>query len=254
MDLGLKGKVAIVTGGYYGLGRAISLSLAKEGASIAINFRRDVDKAKTLAEDILNMYGVQANIIRGDVTSEADVINIFNTVEKYYGRTADILINNAGICKVSRVKDMELSEWQDVLATNLTGTFLTCREMVRRLDFSKKGGRIVNIASQAAFNGSKNGKSHYSASKGGVVSFTLSLAKEVASMGINVNAVAPGMMYTEMTAETLDRNMEAYKRDIPLGRIADLEEVARIVTFLSSDAASYITGTTVDVSGGIIGR
>lgn len=253
MDFGLKGKVALVTGGYRGLGRAICLNLASEGASIAINYRKDLDKANLLALEIKERYGSCAIPVQGDITCEEDVKRIFNEVtEQLPG--LDILVNNSGICPVSMVKDMTLEEWENVIRTNLTGTFLTCREMVNLL--LKRGipGNIVNIASQSAYNGSKTGKSHYSASKGGVVTFTLSLAKEVACHGIRVNAVAPGMMYTEMTAEALDYGMEKYKKEIPVGRIADIEEVARVVTFLSSNASSYMTGTTVDVSGGIIGR
>ena len=140
------------------------------------------------------------------------------------------------------------------MRTNPTGTFLASREMVRNLKAAGRGGRIVNIASQAAFNGSGTGKSHYAASKAGIVAFTVSLALEVASFGILVNAVAPGMMYTEMVAETLERNEERYKSQIPMGRIGQPEEIANVVAFLSSDRASYMTGATVDVSGGMLMR
>jgi len=253
MEYALKGKVALVTGGSHGLGRAICLTLAQEGATIAINFRRDPQKARALAVEITEKYGVQAITVKGDITKEDDVRCIFEEVKNTFSRL-DILVNNSGICPVSMVKDMTLEEWDSVIRTNLTGTFLTCREMVNTLIKGNRPGKIVNIASQSAYNGSKTGKSHYSASKGGVVTFTLSLAKEVSSYGINVNAVAPGMMYTEMTSETLDKNIEKYNREIPIGRIADVDEVARVVAFLSSDTSSYITGATIDVSGGIIGR
>jgi len=253
MDLGLKGKVALVTGGSHGLGRAICLNLAAEGANVAVNYRKDPEKARALVDEIGKMYGTAAIAVRGDITAEADVKRIFREViDRLSG--IDILVNNSGVCPISLVKDMSLEEWEGVIKTNLTGVFLTSREMVNALIGMNKPGKIVNIASQAAFNGSKTGKSHYSASKGGVVSFTVSLAKEVAAYGINVNAVAPGMMYTEMTAATLDEKMDRYKKEIPLGRIAGLDEVARVVSFLSSDASSYITGATVDVSGGITGR
>lgn len=253
MDLGLKNKVALVTGGSHGLGKSVCLCLASEGAAIAVNYRRDHDKTRALVNEIKERYGVDAIAVKGDVTIEEDVKIIFEQIIHRFS-TIDILVNNSGICPVSMVQDMSLTEWESVIKTNLTGTFLMCREMVKTLINQNRQGKIVNIASQAAFNGSKTGKSHYAASKGGVVTFTLSLAKEVASYGINVNAVAPGMMYTEMTAETLDRSMDKYKKEIPLGRIADVEEVARVVSFLASDASSYITGTTIDVSGGITGR
>lgn len=252
MEFALKGKAALVTGGAQGLGRAICLTLAREGADIAVNFRRNEQKAKELSDEITEKYGVRVIPVKGDITRETDVIRIFEEVTNKFSRL-DILVNNSGICPVSMVKDMSLEEWENVIRTNLTGTFLTCREMVNILIKQNRPGRIVNIASQSAFNGSKTGKSHYAASKGGVVTFTLSLAKEVAPYGINVNAVAPGMMYTEMTSETLDKNMERYNREIPIGRIAEVGEVAEAVAFLASDSASYITGTTLDVSGGMIG-
>ncbi|RCX17999.1 3-oxoacyl-[acyl-carrier protein] reductase [Anaerobacterium chartisolvens] len=253
MDFGLSNKAALITGGARGLGRAICLNLASEGSGIAINYRKDHERAWLLAEEIKEKYGVKAICVKGDVTSEEDVKRIFCEVLCQLGRI-DILVNNSGICPVSMVKDMDLSEWNSVIGTNLTGTFLTSREMINMLIAQNKCGKIVNIASQSAFNGSKTGKSHYAASKGGIVSFTLSLAKEAARYGINVNAVAPGMMYTEMTAETLDKNMDKYKKEIPIGRIAELDEVARVVVFLASDVSSYITGATLDVSGGITGR
>lgn len=252
MDLALKNKAVLVTGGSHGLGKALCLGFAAEGASIAVNYRRNLEETITLIEEIKQQYGVKAIAVQGDVTREADVKRIFReSVEKLSG--LDILVNNAGICPTSMVKDMTLEEWNNVIGTNLTGAFLTCREMVNMLLKLKKRGNIVNIASQSAYNGSKSGKSHYSASKGGLVTFTLSLAKEAAADGIRINAVAPGMMYTEMTADTLDKNMDRYKREIPLGRIAEMEEVVKAVLFLSSEVSSYITGTTVDVSGGIIG-
>lgn len=253
MDFGLKDKVALVTGGSHGLGKAICLNLAQEGTDIAINYRKDPEKARLLAQEIKEKYGVKAICVKGDVASEEDVKQIFGEIIIQLGRI-DILVNNSGICPISMVKDMSLSEWESVISTNMTGTFLTSREIINLLITQNKPGKIVNIASQSAFNGSKTGKSHYAASKGGVVSFTLSLAKEVAAYGINVNAVAPGMMYTEMTSETLDKNMDKYNKEIPMGRIAGVDEVARVVTFLASDVSSYITGATLDVSGGITGR
>lgn len=253
MDLNLKDKIALVTGGTRGLGKAICLNLASEGATIVVNYRHDLAKAKDLIAEIKDKYNVKAIFVKGDITIEADVKRIFQEILSEFPKI-DILVNNSGICPISMVKDMSLDEWESVIKTNLTGTFLTSREMVNILLDQKQPGKIVNIASSAAFIGSKNGKSHYSASKGGVVSFTVSLAKEVASYGINVNAVAPGMMYTEMTAPTLDKDLEKYNKKIPLGRIAEVDEVARVVSLLASDVTSYITGATLDISGGIVGR
>jgi 3-oxoacyl-[acyl-carrier protein] reductase len=253
MNFNLENKVALVTGGSRGLGRGICLELASEKAVVVVNYRKNADMAKAVVDEIKDKYKSDALMIGGDITKEDDVRKIFSEIIKQFTRI-DILINNAGICPISMVKDMTLNEWEDILKTNMTGTFLTCREMINILIKNKKSGKIVNVASQSAFNGSAAGKSHYAASKGGVVSFTGSLAKEVAPYGINVNAVAPGMMYTDMTSKTLDVNMDKYKREIPLGRVADIEEVAKVVAFLSSDVSSYITGTTIDVSGGIVGR
>ncbi len=253
MNLNLENKVVLVTGGSRGLGKGICLELASEKAIVFVNYRKNEEMAKSVVEEIKNKYNSDAFIIEGDITVEDDVKKMFSEIMKKYSRL-DILVNNSGICPVSMVKDMSLNEWNDVIKTNMTGTFLTCREMINILISNNKMGKIVNVASQSAFNGSATGKSHYSASKGGVVSFTLSLAKEVASYGINVNAVAPGMMYTDMTSKTLDENMDKYINEIPLGRIAEVEEVAKVVVFLSSDASNYITGATIDVSGGIVGR
>lgn len=166
----------------------------------------------------------------------------------------DILVNNAGVWPTAFVKDMAEEEWNTTLAVNLTGTFLTCREVVRRWLASGRRGSIVNITSQAAFHGSTTGHAHYAASKAGVVAFTVSLAREVAPQGIRVNAVAPGMMATEMAREALEKGRDDYLKRIPLRRIADAAEVASAVVFLASDRASYMTGATVDVTGGMLMR
>lgn len=252
MELDLKGKTALVTGATRGLGRAICFALAEEGVNLAVNYRNDKHVAELLTAELTEKFGVEAITVFGDVSSEDQVRNMFDEAVLHFERI-DILVNNAGICPVNMIKDMSLEEWNRVISTNLTGTFLTCREMVNRLIEQRYGGSIINIASQSAYNGSRSGKSHYAASKGGIASFTHSLAREVAGYGIRVNGVAPGMMYTDMVSDILDRNIDYYKKEIPIGRIAEAEEVAKAVVFLASEVSSYITGSVMDVSGGLIG-
>jgi 3-oxoacyl-[acyl-carrier protein] reductase len=253
MDLQLEGKVALVTGGSRGLGKAICLELAAEGVKVAVNYRRNPRKAGAVVEQIRTAHGVEAMAVRADVSQEADVVAMFRRIEATFSQV-DILINNAAVCPTCQVKDTSEQQWNDTLRVNLAGTFLTCREMVRRLLAAKRTGRIVNVSSAAAFLGSTTGHAPYDASKGGMISLTVSLAREVAPYGIAVNAVAPGMMQTDMTADTLKANMEKYLARIPLKRIADPSEVAGVVVFLASERASYMTGATVDVSGGMLMR
>jgi 3-oxoacyl-[acyl-carrier protein] reductase len=254
VNLGLEGKRALVTGGSRGLGEAVCRCLASEGVRVAVNYRGDAARARALAEALMKEPGGDALAVQGDVSSEADVHRLFGELAERWGGV-DILVNNAGVCPVSRVEEMEIEEWERTLRTNLTGTFLASREMLRRLPSGEaRGSAVVNIVSPAAFIGSASGKSHYAASKAGIVAFTVSLARETAVRGLRVNAVAPGMMLTEMTTENLEKNEERYRSAIPLGRIAKPEEVAAVVVFLASPRASYMTGATVDVSGGMLLR
>ncbi len=253
MDRHLEGKTAIVSGGSRGLGAAVCERLAGGGANVALTYVTNRQSAELLAEELMERHGARAVAVRADVSAETDVQHLFRLVEERFS-SAHILVNNAGICPVSLIKDTTLETWDRVMAVNLRGVFLTCREMVNHALKHGQGASIVNIASSAAYIGSKNGKTHYAASKGGVVSLTVSLAKEVAADGIRVNAVAPGLMYTDMTAELLRRDMEKYNRQIPLGRVARLEEVAEAVAFLAGDQASYMTGSVMDLSGGLTGR
>jgi len=253
MDLNLRDKVALVTGGSRGLGKAICLSLAAEGAKVAVNYRRTADKAQAVVDEIKNEYGLEAVAVGGDVSQEADVLSIFRQVEEKFSQI-DILINNAAVCPTCPVKDMSEQMWTETIEVNLTGTFLTSRQFVKRLLEAGRGGRIVNIVSQAAFRGSTTGHAPYDASKGGIVSFTIALAREVAKQGIAVNAVAPGIILTKMVAKVLKTNKEKYLNRIPLHRIAEPKEVADVVTFLASERAGYMTGATVDISGGMLMR
>lgn len=253
MDLHLSDKVSLVTGGAIGLGKTIALRLAAEGARVVVNDYARLQEAKALVEEIRKAHGVDALALRADVSSEAEVQAMFRTILDRFGRL-DVLVNNAALCPTCDVKDLSAADWTRTVEVNLTGTFLCSREMVRQLIAAGRPGRIINVSSQAAFRGSTTGHAPYDASKGGVVSLTVSMAREVARYGIAVNAVAPGMMLTEMTAKTLEANREKYLARIPLGRIGNTSEIADVILFLASDRASYMTGATVDVSGGMLMR
>ena len=250
MDLGLKDKVVLVTGGYRGLGKAICRSLAGEGAKVAVNHRHSHEEAAALIAELKAELGVEAAPVVGDVSNEDDVAAMFDQAERELGLVA-ALVNNAAYCPVEPTVDLSVEEYQRALNVNMTGTFLCSREMVRRLLDSKRHGKIVNISSQAAFRGSQSGKTAYDSSKAGIIGFTISLGLEMAKHGINVNCVAPGLMYTEMLAEAIDADPEKYNSRVPLGRIGKTKEIADVAVFLCSDRASYMTGATVDVSGGL---
>jgi 3-oxoacyl-[acyl-carrier protein] reductase len=253
MDLKLKDKVVLVTGGSHGLGRAICLGLAAEGAKVGVNYHRNPEKAGAVVAEIRRAYGVEAAPACGDIANEADVLRMFDEIEQRFG-PVDALVNNAAVCPVGPITEMTEADWNRTFQVNMTGTFLCSRELARRSLKANRPGRIVNIASQAAFRGSQSGKAPYDASKGAIVAFTVSLARELASKHIAVNAVAPGFMYTEMLAPFIDADREKFESRVPLHRIATLEEVTNVVVFLASDRASYMTGATVDVSGGLAMR
>jgi 3-oxoacyl-[acyl-carrier protein] reductase len=253
MDLGLAGKTALVTGGARGLGEAICRALAAEGATVAVNHRGSPERAQAVVERIAASGG-KAFPVSGDVTREEEVRGMFRLAAELASGPVDILVNNAGICPVTLVEDTSEEEWEAVIRTNLTSTFLASREMVRALKAAGRGGAIVNIVSPAAFIGSASGKAHYAASKAGVVAFTVSLARETARRGVRVNAVAPGVMYTDMMTETLKSQEAKYNAQIPLGRIAQPQEIADVVVFLASERARYVTGATLDASGGLLMR
>jgi len=252
VNLHLTGQAAVVTGGSRGLGKAVCLSLAAEGAKVGVVYRDAADKADAVVQAI-RAGGGEATAVRADVGREADVVRLFDEVERALGPVG-VLVNNAAYCPVCPTKDLPEDEWNRAFQVNMTGTFLASRELVRRLVAGGRRGRIVNISSQAAFRGSQSGKSAYDASKGAIVAFTVSLARELAPLGIAVNAVAPGLMYTEMLAPFVDAAPEKFKGRIPLGRLGRTGEVADVVTFLASDRASFMTGATVDVSGGMLMR
>ena len=254
MDLGIAGKTALVTGGSRGLGRAICIALAAEGASVGVDYRGDPAKAEETTREIERLGKGRAAKIKGDLSREADIIGMYDRAEAVFGSPVEILVNNAAICPHGRVDETSLELWDEIIKVNLTGTFLACREMVRRSAGRKGTGRIVNVASIAAFIGSTSGQAAYDASKGGIVSLGLSLARETSGMGITVNTLVPGLMMTDMAERKYRADMEKYLSRIPLGRFPELEEVAAAVVFLCSRQAAYITGSTLNVSGGLLMR
>jgi 3-oxoacyl-[acyl-carrier protein] reductase len=250
MDLGLRDKVVLVTGGYRGLGRSICWLLAEEGACVAVNHRQSPERAGQLVEQIRQHFSVPAMAVAGDISQEADVVGMFDQIEQQVG-PVDALVNNAAYCPPAATVDLTLDEFDRALQVNLAGTFLCSRELARRSLAAKRTGKIVNISSQAAFRGSESGKTAYDATKTGIIGFTISLAREMAPHGIQVNCVAPGLMYTEMLAPAVDADPQRFNRRVPLGRLGKTEEIAGVVVFLCSYRADYMTGATVDVSGGL---
>lgn len=253
MNLNLENKVAIVTGGGSGLGAAICEVLAEEGVNVVVVDIKEEEKLEEFEVALNRKYGINSAAINGDITQTGDIENVISQVKEKYD-SLDILVNNAGIWPQAYVKNMSEEEWRKTIEVNLTGTFLFSKRAVNYFLNNNIQGDIINITSQAAFHGSTSGHAHYAAAKGGVETFTVSLAREVAPKGINVTAVAPGLMRTPLNEEARTERREEYLERIPLGRIADPEEVANSVAFLASDRSDYITGATLDVNGGMLMR
>ena len=244
----LKGQVAIVTGASRGIGRAIAAELASEGANLVLTARgvEGVEAAAAaLAEDHPDgrFLPVGCDVSNWDSVREL----IDRTVEEF--EKIDFLVNNAGITRDNLVMRMKKEEWDDVLAANLTGVFNTCRLAARQM-LRQRSGRIVNITSVVGLLGNA-GQVNYAASKGGIISLTYSLAREMASRGVLVNAVAPGFIETDMTAAMPEAAREAMAEGIPLARIGKPEEISSLVAFLCGPGASYITGEVIRVDGGL---
>ncbi|MBD9500139.1 SDR family oxidoreductase [Pseudomonas sp. BGr12] len=245
-------KVMLITGASRGIGAATALLAAERGFAVAINYRREQQAAQALVAQITAAGGA-ARAFAADVANEEDVLRLFREVDEAFGRL-DVLVNNAGILeRQMRLEDMDVARLQRVFAVNVTGTFLCCREAVKRMAHKHggKGGSIVNVSSMASRLGSPNEYIDYAAAKGAVDSLTIGLAKEVAAEGIRVNAVRPGLIRTDIHASGGEPGrVERLQSAIPLGRGGDAEEVARAILFLASDESSYSTGGFVDVSGG----
>jgi len=244
----LKGQVAVVTGASRGIGRAIASRLASEGADLVLG-ARGVDGVEAASAALAEEYPDGHFLPVGcDVSSWDSVSELMDrTVEKF--EKIDFLINNAGITRDNLVMRMKKEEWDDVLAANLTGVFNTCRLAARQM-LRQRAGRIVNITSVVGLLGNA-GQVNYAASKGGIISLTYSLAREMASRGVLVNAVAPGFIETDMTAAMPEAAREAMSEGIPLARIGKPEEISALVAFLCGPGASYITGEVIRVDGGL---
>lgn len=255
MEYGLKGKTAIVTGGGSGLGAATVELFMEEGANAAISYIVDEEHVLAQVERLNKTYESKAIAVYNDVSSqESDEKLISQVIEKL--GDVDILVNCAGIWPTAYVREMELKAFKKTLDINLLGPFILSRILVNHWIDSGKQGKIINVVSQAAFHGSTSGHAHYASSKAGLVGFTVSLAREVAPYGINVTAVAPGIMRSPMNEEVLNdpKRVDAYLERIPLRRVSEPVDVARTILFLASNQADYITGATIDVTGGMLMR
>ena len=242
----LEGQTAVVTGASRGIGKAIAISLAKEGAEVIINYSSSLENANKVVSEI-NSLGGKAYPLQADIADENSVNELIKTVLNKNNKI-DVLVNNAGITKDGLLMRMKTDDWQKVLDLNLSGVFY-CTRAVSRQMLKQKKGRIINITSVVGLMGNP-GQANYSAAKAGVVGLTQSAAKEFASRGITVNAVAPGFISTDMTK---DLNSEAILSAIPLGRFGEPEDVAGTVKFLAADpSAAYITGQTIQVDGGMV--
>ena len=248
MQITLTDRVALVTGGSRGIGRAISLALAAAGATVVVNYRGNAAAAdETIAA--ISAAGGKAIAIQADVANGDDVKRLFSEVSSAYGRL-DILVNNAGITRDTLMMRMKDEDWDAVLDTNLKSQFLTTRAAISTM-VRARYGRIINITSVVGLMGNA-GQANYAAAKAGIIGFTKSVARESGSRSITVNAVAPGFIDTELTAVLSDDMREALKKQIPLGRLGSPEDVAGVVTFLASDQAAYITGQTFNCDGGMV--
>ncbi|WP_291569951.1 3-oxoacyl-[acyl-carrier-protein] reductase [Clostridium sp. UBA4548] len=244
----LKGKNAIITGASRGIGRAIALAFAQNGANVVINYRGNEELADNLVKEI-EAYGVRAIKVKGDISNFKDAENLINTTIEELS-SVDILVNNAGITKDGLFMRMKEEDFDSVINTNLKGTFNTSKAVISKM-IKAKGGRIINISSVVGVIGNA-GQANYAASKAGVIGFTKSLAKEVGSRGITVNAIAPGFIESDMTEVLSDKVKEAMLNGIPLKAFGKGEDVANLAVFLASNMASYITGQVVHVDGGMV--
>ena len=244
----LTGKTAIVTGGSRGIGRAVSLLLAREGANVAIVYAGNTAAAEETKQQA-EALGAAAAVFQCDVADEQAVNDMVKAVKTQFG-SVDILVNIAGITRDGLLMRMKEADWQAVLDTNLTGVY-HCTKAVSKLMMKQRHGAVINLSSVVGETGNA-GQANYAAAKAGIIGFTKAVAKELASRNIRVNAVAPGYVETDMTAGLPDSAKEDMLRSIPLGRPATADDVAQAVLFLASDQACYITGQVLNVDGGMV--
>lgn len=244
----LEGKVAIVTGASRGIGRSVAIALAKAGAKVVINYAGNVTAAEEV-KSIIEAAGGQGMLMQADVSNDEAVTFMVKQTMDTFGRI-DILVNNAGITRDGLLMRMKESDWDAVMNTNLKGVFM-CTKYVSKVMMKQKIGKIINMTSVVGIMGNA-GQSNYAASKAGVIGFTKSMAKELASRGITVNAIAPGFINSDMTAVLSEQVKEGLATQIPVGRLGNPEDVAAAALFLASDSANYITGQTLNVDGGMV--
>lgn len=244
----LTDKVAVVTGGSRGIGRSIALDLAKEGAKVVLFYAGNHGAAEETVAAITDL-GTEAAAFQVNVADADQVDHAFKQVIKQFGRI-DILVNNAGITRDNLLMRIKEEDWDQVVDTNLKGVFLCCKAVIRPM-MKQRGGRIINISSVVGVSGNP-GQANYVAAKAGVIGLTKTMAKEFASRNITVNAIAPGFIQTDMTSVLDEKVKAATLASIPLGRFGSAEEIASTVSFLASDKASYITGQTLHVDGGLV--
>jgi 3-oxoacyl-[acyl-carrier protein] reductase len=241
------GRVALVTGGGRGIGSAVAVRLANEGANVAISYRSNDATAEEAAEEV-RAAGVLCEIFKGDVASPEDVDALFKGVGETLGQV-EILVNNAGLTRDNLMMRMKEGEFDEVLRTNLKGTYLCTRAALRPM-IRARWGRIVNVSSVVGLVGNA-GQANYAASKAGIIGFTKSVAREVARRGITANVVAPGYVETELTRGLPDDVKDRIKGQVPVGRFGEAAEVADVVAFLAGESTGYVTGQTVAVDGGM---
>jgi len=244
----LKGKNALVTGASRGIGMAIALELARQGANVAVNYAGNAVKAQAVVEEIESMH-VKSFKVQADVAEESDVKGMVKEVISQFG-SVDILVNNAGVTRDNLLMRMKTEEFDQVINTNLKGVFL-CTKAVTRQMMKQRSGKIINVSSIVGVSGNP-GQANYVAAKAGVIGLTKSTAKELASRNIHVNAVAPGFISTDMTDELTDEQRESMLALIPLAKLGSAEDVANVVRFLASEDANYITGQTIHIDGGMV--